>query len=52
MSPAGTDLSAAGVRNVQYVIKFLAELSKKSETTKGPVTYDVCTENTWKFILI
>ena len=34
LSPAGQELSAAGVRNVQYVIKFLTELSKKSETTK------------------
>ena len=34
LSPAGQELSAAGVRNVQYVIKFLAELSKKSATTK------------------
>ena len=34
LSPAGQELSAAGVRNVQYVVKFLAELSKKSETTK------------------
>ena len=34
LSAAGQELSAAGVRNVQYVIKFLAELSKKSETTK------------------
>ena len=34
LSAAGQELSAAGVRNVQYVIKFLAELSKKSATTK------------------
>ncbi len=34
LSPAGQELSAASVRNVQYLVKFLKELSTKSDQTK------------------